>query len=169
MTVVIECLRTWWTLNYKLSGMKLPFSLANIYRAALLVIVLGWTKQACVLHLHHPAERCFPTRKQFSVYVEHTWGHDLPWQCIKQLLFIMPWSMFFLWQHCSGSCYKFVSWMGTLTIKCPDKALDGEEPMKGEVVHWWAKYKQLPSKEMLICNWSVVVQFSCNTGAEARV
>ena len=56
--------------------------------------------------------------------------------------------------------------MGTLTIKCPDKALDGDEPMKGEVVHWRAKYKQLPSKEMLICNWSVVVQFSCNTGTK---
>jgi len=40
MTVVIECLHTRWTLNYKLSCMKLPFSLANICRATLLVIVL---------------------------------------------------------------------------------------------------------------------------------
>ena len=116
------------------------------------------------------AENCFPTRKHFPILIEHICRHDLPWQIYETI--IMSWSMLFMTTYETSlvSQYRFLSWMGTLTVKSPDRALDVEEPMQTYPVEytvlsvWWCSEESFVSCGSCSC-CAVQLQHSAELGS----
>ena len=82
----------------------------------------------CAVHLVSSQEMLPLYRKHFSVHVEHICSCRQTYKTVILLI-------------CPGVCvhdntaslesrYQFLSWMGTLTIKGPDRAWEDEEPVQ---------------------------------------